>query len=78
MTNEKLKSHLDGRLDRIEQKLQGIIQILEANIDAQQDAQEIMQRLKKSQKTLRQLEYEMWFQENKDKVSTTLGKEERP
>lgn len=73
MTNEKLKYYLDNRLDKIEQMLQGIIQILEANIDSQQDAQEIMQRPKKSQETIRQLNYEKWLLENQDKVSTTIN-----
>ena len=73
MNNEKLKNHLDNRLDRVEQILQGIIQILEANADAAQDAHEIMQRLKKSQETIRHLNYEKWFLENKDIVSTTIN-----
>lgn len=71
MTNEKLKSYLEYKLDKIEQMLQGIMQILEANEDAAQDAKNIRQRLQKSQEALRQLNYEKWFNENKDKVSTT-------
>ena len=71
MTNEKLKSYLEDRLDRIEQMLKGIMRILEANTDAAQDAHDIMERLKKSQETIRQLNYEKWFNENKDRVSTT-------
>ena len=42
MTNEKLKSYLEDRLDRIEQMLKGIMRILEANTDAAQDAHDIM------------------------------------
>ena len=71
MTSEKLKAYLEGRFDRIEQMLQGIMQILESNTDAAQDAKDIRQRLQKSQEALRQLNYEKWFNENKDKVSTT-------
>ena len=71
MTNEKLKSYLENRPDRIEQMLQGIIRILESNTDAAQDAHDIMERLKKSQETIRQLNYEKWFNENKDRISTT-------
>ena len=78
LSNERLKAHLDERLDRIEQTLRGIYQILEANTDTAQDAHDIRERLKKSQEIIRQLNYEKWFNENKDNVSTTMNvKEEK-
>ena len=73
LSNEKLKIYLENRIERIEQMLQGIIQILESNTDAAQNAHDIMQRLKKSQETIRHLNYEKWFLENKDIVSTTIN-----
>lgn len=73
ISNEKLKAYLDGRFDRIEQLLKGIYSILEANADASQDAHDIRQRLQKSQEKIRQLDYEKWFLENQDTVSTTIN-----
>ena len=75
MSNEQLKSHIDKRFDRLEQILQSVLEILESNADASQETRDIRLRMEKAQNALRQMEYEKWFNENKDRVSSTANME---
>jgi ElaB/YqjD/DUF883 family membrane-anchored ribosome-binding protein len=75
MSNEQLKNHIDKRLDRLEQILESIQNILESNTDASQEAHDIRIRMQKTKEALRKMEYEKWFNENKDRVSSTANME---